>query len=135
VEVSWGGSTLMNRLLLPLENPKGDYEFPLYCLEHCSRLTPFWGEVAAKLKKSDINVSAGQYVYTPDGQPVIGPVEGVKGFYLNCGYWMGVMVSPATGRIGAELATGKMDNKNNPFRLGRFAEPSAKKGSSFLSGH
>ncbi|MBI5580252.1 MAG: FAD-binding oxidoreductase [Deltaproteobacteria bacterium] len=119
----------------PLENPKGDYEFPLFCLEHCSRLTPFWAGVAENLKKSDINVSAGQYVYTPDGQPIIGPVEGVNGFYLNCGYWMGVMVSPATGRICAELATGKMGNNNNPFRLGRFAETSAKKGSSFLSGH
>jgi sarcosine oxidase subunit beta len=119
----------------PLENPKGDYEFPLFCLEHCSRLSPFWAEVAEKLKKSDINVSAGQYVYTPDSQPIIGPVEGVKGFYLNCGYWMGVMVSPATGRICAELAAGRMDNKNNPFRLARFAEPAAKKGSSFLSGH
>jgi sarcosine oxidase subunit beta len=119
----------------PLENPRGDYEFPLYCLEHCSRLTPFWAEVGETLKKSDINVSAGQYVYTPDGQPVIGPVEGIDGFYLNCGYWMGVMMSPATGRICAELATGRMDNRANPFRLSRFQEPGRPKGASFLSGH
>jgi sarcosine oxidase subunit beta len=119
----------------PLENPRGDYEFPLLCLEHCSRLTPFWATVGENLKKSDINVSAGQYVYTPDGQPIIGPVEGLEGFHLNCGYWMGVMMSPATGRICAELATGKMHNRDNPFRLGRFSEPGRKKGSSFLSGH
>jgi glycine/D-amino acid oxidase-like deaminating enzyme len=119
----------------PLKNPRGDYEFPPICLELCSRLSPFWAEVAEKLGKSDVNVSAGQYVYTPDSQPIIGPVDGVPGFYLNCGYWIGVMVSPATGRICAELVTGKMDNTDNPFRLGRFAEGRLTKGSSFLSGH
>jgi glycine/D-amino acid oxidase-like deaminating enzyme len=29
-----------------------------------------------------------------DDQPLIGPVPEVPGFYVNCGYWAGVMLSP-----------------------------------------
>ena len=119
----------------PLENPTGDWDFPAICLDKCSRLSPFWLDVAEGLKKSDITVSAGQYVYTPDSQPIIGPVPEVPGFHLNCGYWMGVMVSPVVGRICADLITGRMENKNNPLRLSRFEEGIESESGTFLSGH
>jgi len=119
----------------PLEYPQGDWDFPAYALDHASRLTPFWENVIADMKQEDVDVSAGQYVYTPDTQPLIGPVPGLKGFYLNCGYWMGVMVSPVAGRMTADLITGKMDNKKNPLRLTRFEEGAAIQGGAFLRGH
>ncbi len=96
------------------------------------RLNPFWEEVAQGLKKRDVMVSAGQYVYTPDDEPLIGPVADVPGFYLNCGFWAGVMLSPAAGKRLADLVTGQIDQKDNPLRLSRFEEGITKKGESFL---
>ncbi len=119
----------------PMENPLGDWDFPAVCLDKVSRLTPLFEQVGENLKKKDINVSAGQYVYTPDNQPLIGPVNEVPGFYLNCGYWIGVMVSPMAGKRTADLITGNMDNKDNLLRLSRYKEGLDMGGGSFLSGH
>jgi sarcosine oxidase subunit beta len=119
----------------PMENPIVDWDFPLICLEKVCRLTPFFEHAGENLKKKDINVSAGQYVYTPDNQPLIGPVDAVPGFYLNCGYWIGIMVSPMAGKRTADLITGKMDNKDNLLRLSRYEEGINLGGGSFLSGH
>lgn len=58
----------------PSENLKVDWDFPVIVLDKVMRLSPFWQEVAQGLKKRDVMVSAGQYVYTPDDQPMIGPV-------------------------------------------------------------
>ncbi|MBW2096530.1 MAG: FAD-binding oxidoreductase, partial [Deltaproteobacteria bacterium] len=104
-------------------------------LDKVCRLTPFFEQVGENLRKKDIKVSAGQYVYTPDNQPLIGPVDEVPGFYLNCGYWIGVMVSPMAGKRTADLITGKMDNKDNLLRLSRYEEGIDMGGGSFLSGH
>jgi sarcosine oxidase subunit beta len=58
----------------PMENPFGDWDFAAIVLDQgLPAFTPFWLEVAEHLKKSDMNISAGQYVYTPDEQPLIGP--------------------------------------------------------------
>jgi len=119
----------------PMENPLGDWDFPAICLDKVCRLTPFFEQVGENLKKKDINVSAGQYVYTPDNQPLIGPVKEVPGFYLNCGYWIGVMVSPMAGKRTADLITGKMENRENLLRPSRYEEGLDLGGGSFLSGH
>ena len=118
----------------PMANPTGDWDFPAMALDKVRRLSPFWDEIIENLKKNDLSVSAGQYVYTPDQQPIIGPTE-VPGFHVNCGYWIGVMVSPGVGRLCADLVTGKKDNADNPLRPSRFAEGETAAGGSFLSGH
>jgi sarcosine oxidase subunit beta len=118
----------------PMDNPLGDWDFAALCMDKVAELTPFWTEIAANLKTTDLKTSAGQYVYTPDAQPLIGPVESVPGFYLNCGYWAGVMLSAGAGRWTAELMTGKMEKHKNPLRLSRFEEEGVSKGPSFLSG-
>jgi sarcosine oxidase subunit beta len=106
----------------PMEEPTGDWDFPAVNLEMVARLSPFWSEVMEDLSKEDLSVYAGQYVHAPDDQPIIGPVEGVPGFFLNCAYWPGVMLSAAAGRWTADLVTGKMRPADNPLRLSRFAE-------------
>ncbi len=116
----------------PSENLKVDWDFPVIALDKVMRLSPFWEEVAQGLKKRDVMVSAGQYVYTPDDQPLIGPLAEVPGFHLNCGYWAGVMLSPAAGKWVADLITGEMDQKDNPLRLSRFEEGVVTKGKTFL---
>ena len=118
----------------PSENPVGDWDFAAIVLDKVSRMTPFWLEVSENLKRSDINISAGQYVYAPDDQPLIGPVADVPGFYVNCGYWAGMMLSPGAGKWIADLVTGKMEVSEDPLRPSRFAEGIATKGSAFLRG-
>ncbi len=119
----------------PSENVRVDPNFPAIVLDKVMRLSPFWGAISPKIKKRDVNISAGQYVYTPDDQPLIGPVPEVPGFHLNCGYWAGVMLSPMAGKWTSDLITGKMEQKANPLRLSRYQEGIAVKGGSFLKGH
>ena len=116
----------------PLDELPTDWDFAAESIHRVSRLSPFFESVADDLKAEDIHVSAGQYVYTPDDKPVIGPCDEIQGFHLNCGYWCGVMMSPAAGKRVADLAVGKIDNKDNPFRLSRFKEGNLEKGDTFL---
>ena len=118
----------------PAENVPTDYFFPAIVLEKVARLSPFWEEVAERLKDSDIHLSAGQYCYTPDDQPLIGPLPKAPGFYLNCGYWAGVMLSPAGGKRVADLVTGALDPQDNPLRPTRYEEGIVVEGDSFLRG-
>jgi len=118
----------------PAEELPTDWDFPAITLDKLTQLCPFWDEVAAGLKKEDIHISAGQYVYTPDDQPLIGPVPEVPGFYLNCGYWAGVMLSPMAGKWVADLVTGAMAPQDNPLRPTRYEEGIVVEGESFLRG-
>jgi sarcosine oxidase subunit beta len=118
----------------PAEVLSTDWDFPAITLEKLMPLCPFWEEVAADLKKPDVQISAGQYVYTPDDQPLIGPVSEVPGFYLNCGYWAGVMLSAAAGKRVTDLVTGAMDPQDNPLRPTRYQEGLTYTGDSFLRG-
>jgi sarcosine oxidase subunit beta len=68
---------------------------------------------------------AGLYEMTPDHHCIIGAAPGVRGFYLANGFsGHGVMHSPATGRISADLilkgSTDVVDT--NAIGLERFAE-------------
>ena len=59
------------------------------------------------LEEAEINPSrgwAGLYEMTPDHHPILGPVPGLAGFYAATGFsGHGVMHSPATGKIMADL--------------------------------
>jgi sarcosine oxidase, subunit beta len=116
----------------PADDLVTDWDFAAESIYRTSRLTPFFKTIADNLKADDINISAGQYVYTPDDKPLIGPSDDVEGFFLNCGYWCGVMMSPEAGKRVANIATGKMANKNNPLRYSRFKEGDIEKGDTFL---
>ena len=61
---------------------------------------------------------------TPDYSPVMGFVDGLEGFVLNCGWgtW-GFKAAPISGKMTAELiATGRTPDLIRPFALSRFAE-------------
>jgi sarcosine oxidase, subunit beta len=59
------------------------------------------------LEEAEVNPSrgwAGLYEMTPDHHPILGKVAGVEGFYVATGFsGHGVMHSPATGKIMADL--------------------------------
>jgi sarcosine oxidase subunit beta len=117
----------------PSEKVHTDWEFPAIALDKVKQLTPLFEEVEKTVRQPDMNTSAGHYVYTPDDQPLIGPVPEVPGFYVNCGYWAGVMLSPEAGRRTADLVTGKLDPKENPLRPTRYQEGLGKKGKTLMS--
>ena len=76
---------------------------------------------------------AGLYEMTPDHHAVLGPAPGVPGFFLANGFsGHGVMHSPATGRILADLIVkGQSDLVDTEllgldrFRTGRLLEETA----------
>jgi sarcosine oxidase subunit beta len=118
----------------PAEELPTDPYFAAVVLDKLKHIFPFWDKIASQLKRADVITSAGQYVYTPDDQPLIGPMPEVPGFYLNCGYWAGVMLSPEAGKRVADLLTGEMAWRDNPLRPTRYAEGIVLEGDSFLRG-
>jgi sarcosine oxidase subunit beta len=117
----------------PAEKVPTDWEFPALTLDKVKRLTPFFEEIEKTVRQPDMNTSAGYYMYTPDDQPLIGPVPETPGFYVNCGYWAGVMLSPQAGKWVSDLVTGAMDPKDNPLRPTRYKEGFGKKGKTLMS--
>jgi sarcosine oxidase subunit beta len=69
-----------------------------------------------------VNSYTGLYDVTPDWHPVLGPVDGVKGFYLCAGFsGHGFKIGPAVGELMAELIeNGSPTVPLDRFRLERF---------------
>src|SRR5262247_929512 len=67
---------------------------------------------------------AGMYEVSPDHHAIIGPAPGVKGLFFTNGFsGHGVMHSPASGRITADLILGRQSFVDaSPLRVERFAE-------------
>ena len=83
-----------------------------------ARLSPFWRKVWAR-GSDHWFLMGGQYTYTPDHRPFLGPSP-VPGLYLNTGYsGHGIMGSAGGSRLVAETITGKLAQAHNPFRFGR----------------
>lgn len=119
---------------IPGEEVATDWNFGAVVLDKIIRLTPFWEDIIPRLRARDILPSAGYYMYTPDDQPLIGPVPEIPGYHLNCGYWQGVMLAPEAGRLAASLVTGATRPQDNPLRLSRYQEGNVTKSDSFLRG-
>lgn len=106
----------------PVDHVRPNPEFPFEVLEGVSRLCAFWEDVAGTLKKNQVHLGAGQYTLTPDDRPIIGPHEALPGLYFNCGYGgHGVMAAPGGGRLLADLVTGEVADRDNPFSHRRLA--------------
>lgn len=83
-----------------------------------ARVSPFWARVWERNTAYWV-LQAGQYDYTPDHRPLLGPTA-VAGLHLNTGYsGHGIMTSPAGSRIVVDLLTGRADPSANPFRYDR----------------
>lgn len=66
---------------------------------------------------------AGIVDMAPDASPVLGPVPGIEGFILDCGWVYGFMGAPAAGAHLADyILTGKTPADIRPFSFSRFAE-------------
>lgn len=86
-----------------------------------ARVVPFWRD-AWEDGAFHWLLQAGQYTVTPDHRPLIGPTA-TEGLYVNTGYsGHGIMLSPAGGRLLADLLTAKLPAAENPFALDRAFE-------------
>ncbi len=67
---------------------------------------------------------AGLYDMSPDARPILGTVEGYKGYYHACGFsGHGFMISPMITKLLAELiTTGKTSMPIDTLDLARFAK-------------
>ena len=103
----------------PLEYVPTDWEFPARVLDGVARITPFWNDIIPQLKRTDLDLVAGQYTEAPDLNPLIGAAQ-IEGLWLNCAYGgHGVMMSAAGARLFVDLVIGKMHDADNPFRVNR----------------
>src|SRR5207244_7691923 len=80
-----------------------------------ARISPFWKDVWAR-GEPDWVLQAGQYEYTPDHRPYLGP-SAVPGLVLNCGYsGHGIMASAGGSRLTVDAMLGRVTAERNPFR-------------------
>jgi len=104
-----------------------DHAFPFAVLDPASplaaaRIAPFWRDVWERGAPAWF-LQAGQYTMTPDHRPLVGETA-VPGLWVNTGYsGHGVMASPAASRILADLLTGRLAARDNPFRPDREFHP------------
>jgi glycine/D-amino acid oxidase-like deaminating enzyme len=64
-------------------------------------------------------LQAGQYTYTPDHRPLLGPSD-VPGLVLNVGYsGHGIMASTGGSRLVVDAMLGRVPLEANPFRPDR----------------
>jgi sarcosine oxidase, subunit beta len=107
----------------PLDDVPTSADFAFGLLDPSSdhavaRISPFWRDVWAR-QTAHWFLQAGQYAYTPDHRPYLGPTP-IKGLYLNCGYsGHGIMAGAGGSRLMVDTITGKVSPENNPFRFDR----------------
>jgi sarcosine oxidase subunit beta len=81
-------------------------------------LAPFWRDVWRGGPPA-WHLMAGQYEYTPDHRPFIGPTD-QPGLFVNTGYsGHGVMCSAGGARRTVDLLLGRAAAAEEPFRVGR----------------
>ena len=111
-----------------VDGPDTDSEYELFQedldrlmphIETAVERVPYFGEAGIK------KVYNGAIAYTPDGNPIIGPAPGLKGFWLNEGHSFGIT---AAGGAGWQLAEWIVDGEPtidmmgvDPRRYGPYA--------------
>jgi sarcosine oxidase subunit beta len=107
----------------PLDDVPTSADFAFGLLDPASpralaRISPFWGELWPQGLPAWF-LQAGQYEYTPDHRPYLGPSP-LAGLHFNFGYsGHGVMASPGGSRLVIDLLLGRRSADDNPFRPDR----------------
>jgi sarcosine oxidase subunit beta len=83
-----------------------------------ARIVPFWTEVW-RSPQLQWWLQAGQYTYTPDRRPLLGPTT-IPGLALNTGYsGHGIMGSIGGSRRAVDAIIGRLQPESNPLRPDR----------------
>ncbi len=96
-------------------NINSSWQFMEKMAEKVTYLLPLLGNLRV------VRQWAGLYNITPDRQPIIGEVEDIEGFFMAVGFsGHGFMIAPMTGKIMAEMITGKELSLEVALDLNRF---------------
>jgi sarcosine oxidase subunit beta len=104
----------------PMDNVPTDTDFAFGLLDPRSprslaRLSPIWQSVWDQGSLYWL-LQAGQYTYTADHRPLLGPSD-VPGLVLNAGYsGHGIMASAGGSRLVVDTILGRLAPDGNPFR-------------------
>jgi glycine/D-amino acid oxidase-like deaminating enzyme len=107
----------------PLDNVPTNVDFAFGLLDPRSerslaKLSPIWEQVWSDGCLHWV-LQAGQYAYTADHRPLLGP-SAAPGLHLNCGYsGHGIMASGGGSRIVVDTLLGRLAPADNPFDPGR----------------
>jgi sarcosine oxidase subunit beta len=107
----------------PLEDVPTSSDFAFGLLDPSSdhalaRIVPFWKDVW-HASRFQWWLQAGQYTYTPDRRPLLGPTQ-IEGLAVNTGYsGHGVMGSIGGSRRALDAIFGRLKPQDNPFRPDR----------------
>jgi sarcosine oxidase subunit beta len=93
------------------------------CLSQIEPISPALVAHARSLPPDAFEYAGGYQSYPADDVPIIGAVPGHEGLFVNYGHWAGVMLSPASGRLLAEVVAGSTDESDNPCAITRFDRP------------
>lgn len=86
-----------------------------------ARIAPFWKDAWGS-SRLQWWLQAGQYTYTPDRRPLLGPTS-IDGLAVNTGYsGHGIMGSIGGSRRAVDAITGRTKPQDNPFRPDRPME-------------
>jgi sarcosine oxidase subunit beta len=113
----------------PLEEVPTSASFAFGLLDPSSdhalaRIVPFWREVWSS-SRLQWWLQAGQYTYTPDRRPLLGPTA-IEGLAVNTGYsGHGIMGSIGGSRRAVDAITGSLPSGQNPFRPDRVIQARA----------
>lgn len=111
----------------PLQSVPTSSAFPFDLLDpgrphSVARIAPFWRTVWGRDAGLWL-LSAGQYTYTADHRPLLGP-SAVPGLAINTGYsGHGVMGSAGGARLAVDAIVGRLTAAENPFRPDRPMVP------------
>jgi sarcosine oxidase subunit beta len=102
------------------EEAISDHQFKEKCVEIAIQMMP---KNMAQLRVQ--RIQEGRYDMTPDGQPIVGGIDEVKGYTLMNGFsGHGFMLAPALGMVLSEYLTGKKPSIDiNGLSLKRFQDP------------
>ncbi|MEM7092750.1 MAG: FAD-dependent oxidoreductase [Actinomycetota bacterium] len=109
-----------DRSVPPQETVEVPPDFLGEVIEEIRPVSPALAATAEAADRSALRFAGGFQVYPADDVPIIGAVPGHDGLFVNGGHWAGVMLSPASGRLCADLVTGDRSEAENPCGFGRF---------------
>jgi sarcosine oxidase subunit beta len=121
IEKGWGGKQLQEGHFYMAYIGEGAEDLTDY--EFIEKSVELGLEILPRLKDAGVlRVQQGYYDMTPDGNPILGGVEGLTGYYQAAGFsGHGFMLSPAVGKVIAQMILGEEPFVDvSGWRLDRF---------------
>jgi sarcosine oxidase subunit beta len=126
MDIGWAGKQLIDGViymgyLRETAEDLDDWAYTERAVETAVEVFPGCREMSIK------RLVDGYYDSTPDGQPFLGGVDGLDGYFQAAGFsGHGFMLAPAVGRVMAELILGRETSLPiEPFSYKRFQANSA----------